>query len=239
MSRVEHGERIRSRQREIIPRVIGVALVVLWLVFIACMIFFSISSVLRSLSAIEHAQEATEAPEPQIIIRYATEREQEEHDLDTLLALARTVWGEARGCTTTEQAAVVWCVLNRADRPEWPDDPLEVVQQPNQFSGYDAENPVWPETLALVEDVLDRWELEKTAVGDVGRVLPKEYVFFEGDGRHNYFRTEYKGGTIWDWSLNSPYEEKNDEKNEILFCGPSVALGKPDLEKHKAEVESL
>lgn len=212
MSRVEHGERIRKRQREIILQVIGVAFVIFWLVFIAWMIFISISSVLRSLSAIEHAQEATEAPEPQIIIRYATEEEQEEHDQDTLLALARTVWGEARGCTTTEQAAVIWCVLNRVDSPDFPDDPLEVVQQPNQFSGYDPEYPVWPEHLALVRDVLDRWEMEKTAVGDVGRVLPKEYVFFEGDGQHNHFRTEYRGGITWDWSLGSPY--KGGENHE-------------------------
>lgn len=152
------------------------------------------------------APETAQGPEPQVIVRYATGREQEEHDLETLAALARTVWGEARGCTTTEQAAVVWCVLNRADRPEWPDDPLEVVQQPRQFSGYDPEHPVQPEILDLVEDVLDRWELEKTAVGDVGRVLPREYVFFDGDGRHNYFRTEWRGKDAWDWELRSPYE---------------------------------
>lgn len=135
------------------------------------------------------------------------QEENEDHDPETLMALARTVWGKARGCSATEQAAVVWCVLNRVDSPDFPDDLLEVVQQPNQFSGYDPENPVWPEHLALVEDVLDRWELEKTAVGDVGRVLPKEYIFFEGDGKENHFRMSYKGGDTWDWSLDSPYEE--------------------------------
>lgn len=203
MSRVEHGERIRGRQREIILRVCSVALGVLWLAFIVV----SYILLVKPATELSQAAEAKEIPEPKIIVRYATEREQKEHDQGTLLALARTVWGEARGCTTTEQAAVLWCVLNRVDSPDFPDDPLEVVQQPSQFSGYDPEYPVWPEILALVEDVLDRWELEKTAVGDVGRVLPKEYVFFEGDNRHNYFRTEYRGGTVWDWSLDSPYEE--------------------------------
>lgn len=225
MSRVEHGERIRSRQREIILRVAGVIFAVAWLAFVAWLVFFAVSSIRLAQKQLKSAEEAQEATEPQIIVRYATEREQEEHDQETLLALARTVWGEALSFPTTEQAAVVWCVLNRADSPDFPDDPLEVVQQPNQFSGYDPENPVWPEILALVEDVLDRWELEKTAVGDVGRVLPKEYVYFEGDGlHHNYFRTEYRGGTSWDWSLDSPYEEENDEKNQILFGGHSVAF---------------
>lgn len=155
-----------------------------------------------------------EAPEPvesvpvEVVIRYETAQEQEAHDQETLIALARTVWGEARGCTTTEQAAVLWCVLNRADRDEWPNDPLEVVQQPSQFAGYDPENPVWPEHLELAADVLGRWELEKTAVGDVGRVLPKEYVYFDGDGLHNYFWTEFQGHDAWDWSLESPYKEE-------------------------------
>lgn len=194
MRRTEHRDRIMRRQREIILRV---SCVVLPVVLIAVS--------LTGGADMSHAPE--EAREPQVIIRYATRQEQEEHDLDMLLALARTVWGEARGCTATEQAAVVWCVLNRADRPEWPDDPLEVVQQKNQFSGYDPEYPVCPDILSLVEDVLDRWELERTAVGDVGRVLPKEYVYFSGDGRHNHFRTEYRGGTVWDWRLDSPYEE--------------------------------
>lgn len=145
----------------------------------------------------------------------AAEDAETKRDNDTMFALARTVWGEARGCTTTEQAAVVWCVLNRVDSPDFPDDILEVLEQPNQFSGYGAEYPVWPEILALVEDVLDRWELEKTAVGDVGRVLPEEYVFFEADNQHNYFRTEYRGGTIWDWSLDSPYEGEDTDDSIV------------------------
>ncbi len=123
-------------------------------------------------------------------------------------ALAQTVWGEARGCSTTEQAAVIWCILNRADSedPNFPNDPLSVVQQAGQFDGYSPEHPVEPDLVALVEDVLGRWEMEKTAVGSVGRVLPADYLYFEGDGQHNHFRREYIGnGETWDWSLASPY----------------------------------
>ena len=126
-------------------------------------------------------------------------------------ALARMVWGEARGCSTTEQAAVVWCALNRFDSG----DPYyancmtiyDIVTQPAQFAGYDPENPVEPDILALVDDVLVRWMAEKVCVGDVGRVLPAEYLYFTGDGRVNTFRDQYQGGNTWDWSLGSPYEE--------------------------------
>lgn len=124
------------------------------------------------------------------------------------IALAKAMWGEARGCSPTEQAGVAWCVLNRVDSPEFPDDVLSVVSQAGQFDGYDPSYPVEDGILALCEDVLARWELEKMGVGSVGRVLPADYLFFEGDGRHNYFRREYIGdGTTWDWSLASPYWE--------------------------------
>ena len=36
--------------------------------------------------------------------------------------IAQLIWGEARGVqSTTEQAAVAWCVLNRVDDPQFPD----------------------------------------------------------------------------------------------------------------------
>ena len=37
------------------------------------------------------------------------------HRLAVYEALARLIYGEARSCCVEEQAAVVWCVLNRMD----------------------------------------------------------------------------------------------------------------------------
>ena len=34
--------------------------------------------------------------------------------------IAKTVWGEARGCSVTQQAAVAWCILNRVDSAAFP-----------------------------------------------------------------------------------------------------------------------
>ena len=155
------------------------------------------------------AKDPVPSPTPEIlVVRYATPEEQAERDRQMVEALAQTVWGEARGCSTTEQAAVVWCILNRVDSPDCPNDPLMVVQQKGQFDGYDPDYPVESEMVALVEDVLTRWELEDGMVGDIGRILPEDYLFFEGDGTHNYFRQEYiKTGETWDWSLPSPYEK--------------------------------
>lgn len=122
--------------------------------------------------------------------------------------IAKTLYGEARGCSTTEQAAVVWCVLNRVDDGSglWPDDIIGVVTQEYQFAGYSPEHPVLPELYDLALDVLERWQREKAGEDDVGRVLPADYCYFHGDGKHNYFRQEYEGGPAWDWGLETPYE---------------------------------
>lgn len=138
--------------------------------------------------------------------------ETEQASRDPAEYLAKTLYGEARGCSTVEQAAVVWCVLNRVDDESglWPDDIIGVVTQPNQFYGYDPDHPILPELLAVAEDVLARWEMEDICLGDVGRVLPEEYLYFTGDGKHNYFTTEWKGGMTWGWELENPYEDRTD-----------------------------
>lgn len=120
--------------------------------------------------------------------------------------LAKTMWGEARGCSTTEQAAVAWCILNRVDANGFPDDIIKVITQKYQFHGYRDSFPVTDELYELAIDILGRWELEKAGYDNVGRILPKNYYYFHGDGKHNYFRTEYRGKEYWDWSLESPYE---------------------------------
>lgn len=120
--------------------------------------------------------------------------------------LARVIWGEARGIPSDmHKAAVVWCALNRVDAEGWPDTVAEVVTQPHQFAGYSPDYPATEEFKAIAADVLIRWEREKREGGEVGRVLPAEYVFFTGDGEVNHFRTEYEGGMFWDWSLKNPY----------------------------------
>lgn len=123
--------------------------------------------------------------------------------------IAQTVWAEARGIKSrAEQAAVVWCILNRVDTGTWGDTISKVVTSPSQFA-WDPHSPVEAEFVELAEDVCRRWAAEKAGASDVGRTLPAEYLYFEGDGRHNHFRTEWEKdlGSVWDWSLPDPYKE--------------------------------
>ena len=136
--------------------------------------------------------------------------------------LARLIYTEARGVKSkTEQAAVVWVVLNRLDNPNRLQKTIaEVVCAPYQFD-YCPWAPVLPEFEALAEDVLERWECEKSDEVDVGRatagspaspkgasrILPPEYQYFEGWGGRNWFSAKWKSGEFWGWGLASPYED--------------------------------
>ena len=123
--------------------------------------------------------------------------------------MAQACFGEGWICQSkTEWAAIYWNILNRVDSDDlyYPDDIIGVVTQSAQYHGYDPTNPVLPVLKELALDVIDRWQREKQGETDVGRVLPPEYLFFGGDGKHNTFRTEWDGGEYWDWSWPSPYE---------------------------------
>lgn len=124
---------------------------------------------------------------------------------DDAYILALMAWGEARGCSDMEIAATMWCVCNRCDA--WGLNVVETVCAPGQFCGWSSGNPLDDHLYKLAIDVLTRWELERTGAANVGRVLPAEYLWFTGDGLHNYFRDDWPDGNVWDWSLPDMYGE--------------------------------
>lgn len=127
-----------------------------------------------------------------------------------IIALARTIQGEAgsNSIPRYQQAAVAWCVLNRYDA--WKDrygykSIADVCAAPNQFHGYWLVIQPRQDMIDLAKDVLIRWELEKQGNTDAGRTLPKEYLYFWGDGRENHFRINNSDQVYWDWSYANPY----------------------------------
>ena len=120
--------------------------------------------------------------------------------------ITKTVWGEARGLSKTHQAGVIWAILNRCDYVRFGKGIVGVVTAPSQFAGYRSSNPVDPEIRDLVVDVLDRYSQEKAGIENIGRVLPKEYLYFRGNGKINLFSKKWNSNDVWDWSLESPYK---------------------------------
>ena len=131
-----------------------------------------------------------------------------EEDETNICYIAKTLYGEYRGESKEQQAAVVWCILNRVGEFGFAEDVIGVITQPSQFFGYSADNPILDYLWDISEDVYKRWLVEKSSEEniDVGRILPKEYKWFSGNGSVNIFRDQYIGGNEWDWSLESPYD---------------------------------
>jgi hypothetical protein len=127
----------------------------------------------------------------------------EVNDYDVEL-IARTIWGEAGGVKSqTEQAAVAWCILNRADK--YGRSIESIVTAPGQFVGYRARGECPQEFYNLAADVLRRHEAEKQGEKNPGRVLPKDYLYFTGDGARNHFTIEWQSSNKYDWTMPSPY----------------------------------
>lgn len=125
---------------------------------------------------------------------------------EEVIMLAKTMWGESRGIASlTENACIAWTACNRVDDPRFPGTIAGVLTQPGQMY-YRESFPAREDLLWLARDVLERWTMERLGYTGPGRVLAPDYLWYSGDGAHNYFRTAYRGGTRWGYELESPYK---------------------------------
>lgn len=140
---------------------------------------------------------------------------------EEIMMLAKTIYAESQVLSwhgdqygvsyQARQAAVAWCALNRYDAGGFGDTLAEVLSRPAQFA-YREDTPLTDEMLSLARDVIYRWQRESGGETDVGRTLPADYLFFEGDGKENHFRKQFEHtGETWDWSLSDPYKEEHHE----------------------------
>lgn len=120
----------------------------------------------------------------------AVEEPAEEVSEEDICLIAKTVWGEARGQSYYEKCQVAWCILNRVDSAKFPNDVCGVVTQSGQYHGYSSSHPAKGDCYAAALDVYTRWLAEKT--GEiVERELGRTFLYFGGDGIHNYYREVY------------------------------------------------
>lgn len=110
---------------------------------------------------------------------------------EEVVALAKTLYGECRGCSEIQQKAVAWCIFNRVDSDQFPDTVIEVITQPSQFFGYRESFPVTEDLETLARECLTDWH------NGENRVLEPEFLYFTGDGTRNHFTTEWGGGEEW------------------------------------------
>ena len=123
------------------------------------------------------------------------------------VAVAGTMYAEARGLDKREMSMVAWCILNRWDTQRFGSTLHSVIWAKSQFAhsnrtvSDDGTDLVW-----LAQDVLTRWYREKHGEETVGRTLPQGYCFYYGNGRHNLFRMKNSGAGAYNFGLWNPYE---------------------------------
>ena len=132
---------------------------------------------------------------------------------------AKIMYNEGRGLKSkTELACIVWTILNRVDAG-YGSTIQKVALAKHQFAytaGAKTTSDYGYDLIALAKDVMDRWSKEKAGFSNVGRVLPRGYTWYYGDGKHNYFFNNYAKFTAcvkarryvgggWNYSLKSPY----------------------------------
>lgn len=109
--------------------------------------------------------------------------------------LAKTVWGEARGCALEEQRLVVWTALQRVDAGgEFRNynTIAAVITKPRAFVGYDENHPIDEAIYALcLEELTNWWHGAEPPTHEI-YAPTAPYYFFDGDGVNNWFREEWR-----------------------------------------------
>jgi len=125
-------------------------------------------------------------PEPIVELRY------QEHEARMV---AQTVWGEIRGGSKDEWRLVVWCICNRVDSQHNDfrnQNTIEaVVTAYKQFHGYSSTNPIDDDIMEVVLEELYKWSAGEEAPIIEPYATTSDYLFFYGDGKHNWFREEW------------------------------------------------
>ena len=154
----------------------------------------------ESVTSVLLKSEEVEVLDESRLVMYYTEND--------VIICAKLLTKEAGGVASiTEKSGVIWVVLNRVASSRYPDTIEGVITEPYQFEGWHQETEPYDECLELARDVLDRWNLEMNGFTDVGRTLPEDYLFFTGDGDHNWFAKEQNGVPyVWGSQLVSPYK---------------------------------
>lgn len=103
---------------------------------------------------------------------------------------AQVLYGEAKDCSQEEQMLVIWCICNRVDDSRFPNTIMGVATQSGQFHGYSSSNPVLPRLYEVAQKVLERWDFGEDALIHLPYAASSDYLYFNGDGYHNWFRKE-------------------------------------------------
>jgi len=111
---------------------------------------------------------------------------------EDVAVISRMVWGEGRGVSANEQKLIAWTVINRLEDGRYGNSLIGVVRARGQFHGYSARHPITPEIRRNVVAALEAWDRGEAAKVYPPFAITSCYRYFWGDGRHNWFRTNFR-----------------------------------------------
>ena len=113
------------------------------------------------------------------------------------LPILNTAYGDRSA--TYQSAEAMYAVLNRVDAGYG--SISTCIKAKRQFVGYKSDNPVTDELYDLAKLVIEDWSTGEEKY----RVLPSEFLYFHGDGRHNHFTTKSGGGVEYNHQIPDPF----------------------------------
>jgi hypothetical protein len=100
--------------------------------------------------------------------------------------IAKVLYGTARNHVSSDQRAVVWCILNRVEHHSHPNTVAEVCEQPKQWMGYSDDNPVLTELYDLALAELKIWH------GDGHRPMSNDYIYLSWSSKEIILRGTFE-----------------------------------------------
>ena len=121
--------------------------------------------------------------------------------------IAKSLYQEAGHLPLVEQSMVVWCMLNSWDSEMHERTLVKIIEERFAYNPY---SELEPDKVWIARDVLTRYVRERNGETEVGRTLPRGYIYMAGDQwqTHNVFRTDFYGNGDYfgvEDVTNSPY----------------------------------
>lgn len=110
-------------------------------------------------------------------------------------SLARVLYG-VKDNSTDDLKTYCWCVFNRVDNTNYPDNLADVIAQPSQWMRYDPTNPILENLYQIAREQLDAWHTNSH------RPVSSEYVFMNWSSKDICLRDVFAEGSgthYWRW----------------------------------------
>ncbi len=142
--------------------------------------------------------------------------------------LARTLWGEARGCGIGGMSHVANVIVNRADSPRWwGDDITSVCRAPHQFSCWNIDDPNHDKLLAVGANDREFVEAVSIAWKAIGRKL-----IDATDGADSYYALSMEEPPAWAERATQTFADGHHVFMRVELPAPDGGPDSPNLSVH-------